>query len=187
MPLLFNPATYDPAFLDDESRTALRDLVSFFEAKGKDQMQAEHNAAAWYDDFLQFCAERNLLGMMGTPSAVGRLLGGEEGAAVSRWDTGPDQRVQRDPRLLLAGPLVRLAGQRARPGPGLDQRKRREPRPRSAKLLDRGRGLRGSGCPRREHGADIYSTDMILTRVGDGWERHWRQVLHRQRQRRRPG
>jgi hypothetical protein len=32
MPLLFNPATYDPAYLDDETREAFKALVGFFQA-----------------------------------------------------------------------------------------------------------------------------------------------------------
>ena len=42
--LLFNPASYDPAFLDENSRAAMKDLVAFFEAKGLAEMKDENQA-----------------------------------------------------------------------------------------------------------------------------------------------
>jgi hypothetical protein len=118
--LLLNPATYDPTFLADDDRAALRDLVAFFEGKGLAEMKAEYHAGTWYKDFLDLVATRRLFARVATPAAVGALIG-DDGRPVGHR---PDQRAQRDPRLLLPGPLVRLAGQRARPGPGVDQRQR---------------------------------------------------------------
>ncbi len=167
MSLLFNPATYDPTFLDDETRQALRDLVDLFEAKGRDQMQAEYWAGAWYDDFLRLCAERNLFGMMGTPSAVGRILGGEAGAAESRWDTARINEFNEilgfyslahwyawQVTVLGLGPVWTSSNDDAKAVVG--------------KLLASG-AIFGFGLSEQDHGADIYSTDMILRRAGDGW------------------
>ena len=53
---------------------------------------------------------------------------------------------------------------------------------RAAKALEQG-GIFAFGLSEKEHGADVYSTDMILTPQDDGTlQRHGRQVLHRQRQ-----
>ena len=53
---------------------------------------------------------------------------------------------------------------------------------RAAELLDDG-AIFAFGLSEQEHGADIYSTDMVLTPDGDGrLHRERRQVLHRQRQ-----
>jgi alkylation response protein AidB-like acyl-CoA dehydrogenase len=167
MPLLFNPATYDPTFLDEETRTALKDLVAFFEAKGNDQMQAEYFAGTWYDDFLDFCAQRGLLAMMGTPSSVGGLLGGQEGAAKARWDTA---RINEFNEILGFYSLAHwYAWQVTVLGLGpVWISSNEEAKAQVGKLLESG-ALFGFGLSEQTHGADIYSTDMILTRDGDGW------------------
>ncbi len=167
MPLLFNPATYDPTFLDEPTRTALKDLVAFFEAKGKPTMQAEYHSATWYDDFLAFCAERGLLAMMGTPAEVGGLLGGEEGAQNARWDTA---RINEFNEILGFYSLAHwYAWQVSVLGLGpVWTSDNDEAKAQVGKLLESG-AIFGFGLSEKEHGADIYSTDMILTRSGDGW------------------
>ena len=72
--LLFNPASYDPTFLDDASRSAMQDLVAFFEAKGLAEMKDEYHAGTWYKDFLDFNAEQGLFAGVATPANVAALL-----------------------------------------------------------------------------------------------------------------
>ncbi len=167
MSLLFNPATYDPSFLDDDTRTALKELVGFFEAKGNDEIQAEYFAGTWYRDFLEFCAQRGLLGTMGTPSEVGGLLGGEEGAQKARWDTA---RINEFNEILGFYSLAHwYAWQVTVLGLGpVWISDNDEAKAEVGKLLESG-AIFGFGLSEKEHGADIYSTDMILTRSGDGW------------------
>ncbi len=168
MSLLFNPATYDPTFLDDETRSALKALVGFFEAKGNDAIQAEYFAGTWYTDFLEFCAQHNLLGMMGTPSAVGGLLGGAEGAAQARWDMA---RINEFNEILGFYSLAHwYAWQVTVLGLGpVWISDNDEAKAEVGKLLESG-AIFGFGLSEKEHGADIYSTDMILTRNGEGWK-----------------
>ena len=168
MSLLFNPATYDPTFLDDQTRSALRDLVGFFEAKGNEALQSEYYAGTWYEDFLQFCAERGLLGMMGTPSAVGRLLGGDQAATTARWDTA---RINEFNEILGFYSLAHwYAWQVSVLGLGpVWISDNDEAKAEVGKLLEAG-AIFGFGLSEQEHGADIYSTDMILHRAGDGWQ-----------------
>ena len=52
--LLFDPSSYDPTFLDETSRSAMKELVGFFEAKGLAEMKDEYHAGTWYKDFLDF-------------------------------------------------------------------------------------------------------------------------------------
>ena len=59
-----------------------------------------------------------------------------------------------------------MAGHDPRPRPDLAERQRRGEE-RAADLLDEG-AIFAFGLSEREHGADIYSTDMILTPDGDG-------------------
>ena len=72
--LLFNPASYDPTFLDDASRAAMKDLVAFFEDKGLAEMKQEYYAGTWYKDFLDFNAEKGLFAGVATPANVASLM-----------------------------------------------------------------------------------------------------------------
>jgi acyl-CoA dehydrogenase len=163
--LLFNPATYDPSFLDADSRAAMKDLVGFFEAKGLAEMKDEYHAGTWYKDFLDFNAERGLFAGVATPANVAALLEAPRGNG--QWDTARINELNEilgfysldhwyawQVSVLGLGPVWTSANEGARRLVG--------------ELLAQG-GIFGFGLSERTHGADIYSTDMILTRSGDGW------------------
>jgi alkylation response protein AidB-like acyl-CoA dehydrogenase len=165
--LLFNPATYDPAHLDADSRQAMKDLVGFFEAKGLAQMKDEYHAGTWYKDFLDFNAERGLFAGVATPSNVAVLM--DQVRGDGRWDTARINELNEilgfysldhwytwQVSVLGLGPVWLSANEGARRLVG--------------ELLREG-GIFGFGLSERTHGADIYSTDMILTRTpgGEGW------------------
>ena len=167
MALLFNPKNYDPSFLDDRSREQLKALVGFFEDKGKAELMSEYFAGTWYRDFLDFSAEQGLMANMGTPSQVGGLLGGAEGTEAARWDTARINEFNEilgfyslahwytwQVSVLGLGPVWLSDNDEAKASVG--------------KMLESG-SIFGFGLSEKEHGADIYSTDMILTRSGDGW------------------
>ena len=159
--LLFDPASYDPTFLDDDSRSIMKDLVAFFEAKGLAEMKAEYHAGSWYKDFLDFNAERGLFAGVATPASVGALL---LGGSQTRWDTARINELNEilgfysldhwyawQVSVLGLGPVWTSSNEEARRLVG--------------ELLAEG-GIFGFGLSERAHGADIYSTDMILTRSG---------------------
>jgi alkylation response protein AidB-like acyl-CoA dehydrogenase len=163
--LLFNPATYDPTFLDAPSRAALQDLVAFFEAKGLAEMKAEYHAGTWYKDFLDFNAERGIFARVATPANVAALL--DTVVGDGRWDTARINELNEilgfysldhwytwQVSVLGLGPVWSSGNEAARQLVG--------------ELLGKG-GIFGFGLSERTHGADIYSTDMVLTRSGDGW------------------
>jgi len=161
--LLFNPATYDPTHLDPQSREDLKALVDFFESKGKAEMKAEHHDRVWYEDFLALNAERGLFSRFATPASVGALIGAED----ARWDTTRINELNEilafyslshwyawQVTVLGLGPVWTSANADAQELVG--------------ELLADG-AIFGFGLSEKTHGADIYSTDMILTRSGDGW------------------
>lgn len=163
MPLLFNPATYDPAGLDPATRADLRALIGFFEAKGLSEMKAEHHAGAWYEDFLAALAQNGTFARFGTPAQVGALTG----AADARWDTTRINELNEilafyslshwyawQVTVLGLGPVWTSDNAAAKELVG--------------DLLADG-AVFGFGLSEQHHGADIYSTDMVLTRSGDGW------------------
>jgi acyl-CoA dehydrogenase len=167
MSLLFNPAKYDASSVDEATAEKLKALVQFFEAKGNTEMQAEFNSAVWYQDFLDFAAEQNLFGTFGTPSEVGRLLGGDAGAETARWDTA---RINEFNEILGFYSLAHwYAWQVTVLGLGpVWTSQNEDAKAQVGKLLESG-AIFGFGLSEKEHGADIYSTHMILTRNEAGW------------------
>jgi len=164
--LIFNPSAYDAAHYDEPTRRALLAVRRFFEAKGHAALKAESHDATWYHDFLEMIAREGVFARFGTPAAVGTLTGGSD-ATTARWDTARNNDLSQllawyslehwyawQVTVLGLGPVwtsgnaeaKRLAGQ----------------------LLAQG-GLFAFGLSEREHGADIYSTDMVLTQDGAGW------------------
>ena len=158
--LLLNPRTYDPAHLDDETRRLLRATVDFFENRGKKALVDSYNDRIWYGDFLDFAAKEGLFATFLTPAADGG------GAESKRWDTARNAALSEilgfyglgywytwQVTVLGLGPVWQSANPAARA--------------RAAQLLADGHVM-AFGLSERSHGADIYSTDMILTPDGAG-------------------
>jgi acyl-CoA dehydrogenase len=159
--VLFNPRTYDPADLDAESRRLLRATIEFFESRGKERLKADDRERIWYSDYLEFLASEGLLAKLLTPAAE---AGGD---ADKRWDTaricefneisafyGLQHWYTWQVTILGLGPIWQSANA--------------EPKRRAAQLLDDG-AIFAFGLSEKEHGADIYSTDMVLEPDGDGF------------------
>ncbi|MGW8768893.1 acyl-CoA dehydrogenase family protein [Streptomyces sp. NPDC055815] len=160
-PLLFNPHTYDPAHFDPETRRLLRATVDWFEARGKRRIIEDYRTRAWLGDFLAFAAEEGLFATFLTPSSA---AGADEGD--KRWDTariaalneilgfyGLDYWYAWQVTILGLGPVWQSDNAAARA--------------RAAELLSQGEVF-AFGLSEKSHGADIYSTDMLLTPDGDG-------------------
>ncbi|MGW6690905.1 acyl-CoA dehydrogenase family protein [Streptomyces sp. NPDC054961] len=159
--LLFNPRTYDPAHFDPETRRLLRATVDWFEDRGKRKLLEDYRSRAWLADFLAFSAKEGLFATFLTPaSAAG------EDEPDKRWDTariaalneifgfyGLDYWYAWQVTVLGLGPVWQSdnAGARGR----------------AAELLSEGEVF-AFGLSEKTHGADIYSTDMLLEPDGDG-------------------
>ena len=163
MSLLFNPATYNPDSFDEATRSQLLALVDFFESKGLARNKEEYYSGEWYTDFLDLVAQKKIFATFATPAEVGALVGNPD----ARWDLARINELNEvlgfyslahwyawQVSVLGLGP-VWLSGNDAA-------------RTTVAELLDRG-DIFGFGLSEREHGADIYSSDMILRRSGDGF------------------
>jgi alkylation response protein AidB-like acyl-CoA dehydrogenase len=157
---LLNPRTYDPAHLDDESRRLLRATVDWFEGRGKKALIDTYIDRAWYGDFLDFAAKEGLFAAFLTPAADGA------GDPAKRWDTARNAALSEilgfyglaywytwQVTILGLGPVWQSANPTARA--------------RAAELLADGH-VTAFGLSERGHGADIYSTDMVLTPDGAG-------------------
>ncbi|MEU6300141.1 acyl-CoA dehydrogenase family protein [Streptomyces erythrochromogenes] len=160
-PLLFHPHTYDPAHFDPETRRLLRATVDWFEARGKRRIIEDYRTRAWLADFLAFSAKEGLFATFLTPaSAAG------EDESDKRWDTariaalneifgfyGLDYWYAWQVTILGLGPVWQSDNAAARE--------------RAAQLLAEGEVF-AFGLSEKTHGADIYSTDMLLEPAADG-------------------
>ena len=162
MALLFNPATYNPTSFDDVTRSQLLALVDFFETKGLARNKEEYYAGQWYADFVDLVAEKKIFATFATPAEVGALVGDDD----ARWDLA---RINELNEVLGFYSLAHWYGWQVSVlglGPvwlSDNDSARKE----VARLLAEGH-IFGFGLSEREHGADIYSSDMILRRSDDG-------------------
>ncbi|MFG2721214.1 acyl-CoA dehydrogenase family protein [Streptomyces sp. NPDC048416] len=160
-PLLFNPRTYDPTHFDPETRRLLRATIDWFEARGKRRLIEDYRSRAWLADFLEFSAKEGLFATFLTPASA---AGAEQDD--KRWDTariaalneifgfyGLDYWYAWQVTILGLGPVW--------------QSDNADARARAAELLAQGEVF-AFGLSEKTHGADIYSTDMLLEPDGDG-------------------
>ncbi|MBC2643806.1 MULTISPECIES: acyl-CoA dehydrogenase family protein [unclassified Rhodococcus (in: high G+C Gram-positive bacteria)] len=153
--LLFDPTSYDPEHFDPETRRLLRALIDWFEARGKKQLLEDDLAAVWPDDFLEFVAREKLFATFLTPA---ELAGGNPD---KRWDAARNAALSEI--FGFYGLAYWYAWQVTILGLGpIWMSENRAAKDRAARLLDDG-GVLAFGLSEKEHGADVYSTDMLLT------------------------
>jgi alkylation response protein AidB-like acyl-CoA dehydrogenase len=159
--VLFNPRTYDPSHLDDESRRIMLATIEFFEQRGKRVLKEHDHERTWYADYLDFVARERIFATLLTPASEA------DGDPDKRWDTaricefneisafyGLQYWYTWQVSILGLGPIWQSGNAAARR--------------RAAQLLEDG-AIFAFGLSEKEHGADIYSTDMVLTPDGDGF------------------
>ncbi|WP_431237741.1 acyl-CoA dehydrogenase family protein [Mycolicibacterium aichiense] len=157
--LLFNPNTYDPQQFDPETRRQLTALIGWFEERGKARLLQDDHDAVWVSDFLEFVGQERIFATFLTPSEFG--LGDDN----KRWDTARNAALSEI--LGFYGLAYWYAEQVTILGLGpIWQSDNIKAKERAAAQLDAG-GVMAFALSEREHGADIYDTDMILTPADD--------------------
>jgi acyl-CoA dehydrogenase len=164
--LLFNPRTYDPSHFDPRTRALLRATVDFFESRGKAELKRHDHERVWYSDFLDFARREGLFATLLTPACEAGHDGKTGEVGDKRWDTaricafneitgfyGLSYWYTWQVTILGLGPIWQSANTAARA--------------RAAELLDAG-AVFAFGLSEKDHGADIYATDMLLTPDGRG-------------------
>ena len=156
--LLLNPKKHSRPYPDERSREVMLKTIEFFEHKGKGRIKDDYHAQVWYADFLDYVKEEKLFATMSTPAG--------QGAADSRWDTW---RVCEFAEILgFYGLQYWYTWQVTVLGLGpLWMSKNEAIKKRAAEALDKG-AIFAFGLSEKEHGADVYSSDMVLTPKGDG-------------------
>ncbi len=155
---ILNPTTETFDHLDEESRNIMKKTIQFFENKGKVKLKSDYNGKIWYADFIEFVKDEKIFSKLLTPSQYGK-----EGC---RWDTtrncdfseilgfyGLPYWYTWQVTILGLGPIWM----------GSNEEVKKE----TAKLLENG-AIFAFGLSEKEHGADLYSSDMMLTELPDG-------------------
>ena len=156
--MLLNPKKFQSGCPDAKSRDIMLKTIEFFERKGKKRLKDDDQHRVWYSDFLQFVKENKIFATLLTPAGYGE--------PDSRWDTWRNCEFNEilgfyglpywytwQVSILGLGPIWMS---------GNEEIKRK-----TAQHLQYGR-IFAFGLSEREHGADIYSTDMILKPQGNG-------------------
>ena len=157
---LFNPRTFDASGFDEETRRVLLATIEWFEARGKVALKRHHHDRTWYADFLEFIARERIFATLLTPASEG---GGD---ADKRWDTARICAFNEITAFYGLGYWYTWQVSILGLGP-IWQSENAAARARAAGLLDDG-AIFAFGLSEQTHGADIYSTDMILTPDGEG-------------------
>jgi acyl-CoA dehydrogenase len=152
--VLFNPNTYDPVHFDPETRRQLRALIDWFEGRGKTKLLQDDLDAVWVSDFLDFIEQEQIFATFLTPS---EYSGGDPN---KRWDTSRNAALSEI--LGFYGLAYWYAEQVTILGLGpIWQSNNIKAKERAAEQLEAG-GVMAFGLSERDHGADIYNTDMVL-------------------------
>ncbi len=157
--MLLNPKKETFDHLDPASRRIMRQTIDFFETKGKKKLKEDHFDRIWYDDFLRFVKENRIFADLLTPP---QYAGGRQ---QSRWDThrncdfneilgfyGLAYWYTWQVTILGLGPIWMSANEAAKA--------------KAAAKLAEG-GIFAFGLSEKAHGADLYSSEMSLTPLGD--------------------
>ncbi len=156
--MLLNPKLGVREYPDDVSREMMLAVIEFFENKGLARVKHDDHERVWYRDFLDFVKEKGIFSTCLTPSEYG-----DEGC---RWDTWRNCELNEilgfyglaywytwQVTILGLGPIWMSANE--------------EVKRRTARFLKEG-GIFGFGLSEREHGADLYSSEMALYPQEDG-------------------
>jgi acyl-CoA dehydrogenase len=156
--MLLNPKKNKYEHLDARSRQMMLKTIEFFETKGKVSLKHDYEKRVWYTDFLDFLKKEKIFAHLLTPSRYGD--------ANCRWDTF--RNCDFNEILGFYGIPYWYAWQVTILGLGpIWMGQNEEVKKETARLLDQG-GIFGFGLSEKTHGADLYSSEMALTPLGNG-------------------
>ena len=158
--MLLNPKTEKYEHLDERSREIMLKTIEFFEAKGKEGCKEALRSRTWHQDFFDFTKDNHVFAELLTPAKYAA------GRAGVRWDTaricdfneilgfyGLSYWYAWQVSILGLGPIWMGGNEKVKQ--------------KTAELLDQG-GIFAFGLSERAHGADLYSSEMMLTPLGEG-------------------
>jgi acyl-CoA dehydrogenase len=156
--ILLNPKAHSRFYVDARSRDIMLKTIEFFENKGRRRVKADDHARVWYADFLEFQKAERLFSTLLTPAGYGE--------ADCRWDTW--RNCEFNEILAFYGLGYWYTWQVSVLGLGPIWQSQNEALKRKAAQLLQDGAVFAFGLSERQHGADIYSTEMTLTPLPDG-------------------
>ena len=158
--LFLNPRTYDPSHFDAETAHLLRATIDYFEGVGKTELLRRDHNAVWVTDYLDFVKREKLFSTFLTRADYA------DGDDNRRWDTSRNAALSEI--FGFYGLAYWYAEQVTILGLGpIWMSDNDEAKKKAAQQLADG-GVMAFGLSERAHGADVYSTDMLLTPNEDG-------------------
>lgn len=156
--ILLNPKKLTPRYSDDRSAEIMQKTIDFFENRGKTLLLNDDYDRVWYADFLNFIKENEIFYELLTPPQYSQ--------GKTRWDTW--RNCEFNEILGFYGLQIWYTWQVSILGLGPiwisdNEAVKKE----TARLLKEG-AIFAFGLSEKEHGADIYSTEMRLTKQSDG-------------------
>lgn len=156
--LFLNPQKYKREFPDEKSREVMQKTFEFFEKKGLKSIKEDDQAVKWYEDFIEFIKEEQIFATLLTPQGYGdpdarfdlsRVCEFSEIASFYSMAYQYCYQVS----ILGLGPIWM--------GDNEDVKKK------TGQMLKEG-GIFAFGMSEKEHGADLYSNEMLLHKQQDG-------------------
>jgi acyl-CoA dehydrogenase len=157
--ILLNPKKHVRKYSDEKSREIMLKTLEFFEKKGLASIKEDDRKRVWYREYLDFIKDNKIFATLLTPSRY-------SDDPDARWDTyrncefneiiafyGLGYWYTWQVSILGLGPIWMSGNE--------------EIKKKAARALEQG-GIFAFGLSEREHGADVYSTEMTLTPKGDG-------------------
>ena len=156
--LLFNPAKHDRKYADPKTRELMQKVIDFFEDKGLKSIKSDWHDRHWNHDFVDFMKEHQVFASLMTPAGYGEK--------ESCWDTWRNAAFAEITgfygitywytfQVSMLGLVPVFTGSNE----ALKHR--------AAQLLKQGRVF-AFGLSEKEHGADIYASEMSLSPQADG-------------------
>ena len=156
--ILLNPKNHDRLYPDERSRQIMLKTIEFFEQRGKKKLKADDHSRAWYAEFLEFIKDEEIFATLLTPP--------QYGSGDTRWDTW--RNCEFNEILAFYGLCYWYTWQVSILGLGPVWMSHNEGlKHKAARLLEDG-AIFAFGLSEREHGADVYSTEMSLTPQPEG-------------------
>ena len=155
-----NPKNENYSDLDSASKELMLKTLNFFETKGRGKLRADDMERIWYADFIDFVKKERVFATLLTPKKYN--LNNEH----ARWDTYRNTKFSEilgfyglpywyvwQVTILGLGPIWMSDNEIVKK--------------KTAQLLEEG-AIFGFGLSEKEHGADIRSNTMLLTKQEDG-------------------
>ena len=156
--MLFNPKKHNIEYKDPKTKELMQKVIDFMENKGLKSIKKDWHDKTWNHEFVEFMKENQVFATLMTPAGYGD--------DSSRWDTfrnvtfaeitgfyGITYWYTFQVSMLGLAPVWLGSNE--------------EIKQKTAQLLKDGEVF-AFGLSEKEHGADIYSSDMMLEPQGDG-------------------